>query len=312
MKKRLKQIAWITVLKTIITILLLYITYTKTDLKLLREHLSKVNVLLFAAGYAMQNLSVILSSVRSRLYLKEYGANISAYNCLTLYYLGMFYNLILPSGIGGDGYKIYLLWIKERFPKWKALRVFFYERLNGLAALTFIVLFFALKSSLVERHWSIYPITIALLALLFPSYLLGACLIFRDRFRSACQCMPFSLLSQSTHTISALLVFYALDISNDHTILANYLLVILISSVVAILPITIGGCGIRELTFLYAAETLSIVDLNTGISFAICNYILYLTAGLTGGLFFYNLKKWKISNGTIEDAKCSSRSSFMA
>ena len=38
--------------------------------------------------------------------------------------------------------------------------------------------------------------------------------------------------------------------------LMSYLLVFLISSIVAVLPISIGGMGVRELTFLYGAQIL--------------------------------------------------------
>lgn len=302
-----KKTAWITALQILITIILLFVTYVRADIEILAEQLSKINVMLFIFGYMVQNLSVIFSSFRSRLYLREYGASISIYNGITLYYLGMFYNLLLPGGIGGDGYKIYLLWAKERFAKLTSLRVFFYERLNGITALIFIALVFALHSSLIELYWYARPLIWSLLILVFPTYLLGACIIFRDRLRIAYKCLPYSLLAQCIHAISALIIIYALNITDDPVIIFNYLLVIMASSVVAVLPITIGGCGIRELTFLYAAETLSIVDLNTGISFAICNYILYLTAGATGGLFFYNLKKWKISDGIIKDAERTNR-----
>jgi glycosyltransferase 2 family protein len=43
------------------------------------------------------------------MFLKCTWVNIPEKHIIQLYLLGIYYNLFLPGGIGGDGYKIYLL-----------------------------------------------------------------------------------------------------------------------------------------------------------------------------------------------------------
>lgn len=57
----------------------------------------------------MFNISKIISSIRLNRYFKDINLSLSQTYNLKLYYLGMFYNLFLPGGIGGDGYKIYII-----------------------------------------------------------------------------------------------------------------------------------------------------------------------------------------------------------
>ena len=53
--------------------------------------------------------SKLIASVRLNRFFQAIDLNISESYNLRLYWLGMFYNLFLPGGIGGDGYKVYLL-----------------------------------------------------------------------------------------------------------------------------------------------------------------------------------------------------------
>ena len=60
--------------------------------------------------------------------------SVSPLRNIKLYYVGMFYNLFLPGGIGGDGYKVWML-RREFSSSWKSLiLISFLERLNGLEA----------------------------------------------------------------------------------------------------------------------------------------------------------------------------------
>ncbi|QKG53302.1 lysylphosphatidylglycerol synthase transmembrane domain-containing protein [Hymenobacter sp. BRD67] len=60
-----------------------------------------------AAG--LFTLSKLISSVRLNTFFRAVGIQLTERYNLRLYWLGMFYNLFLPGGIGGDGYKVYLL-----------------------------------------------------------------------------------------------------------------------------------------------------------------------------------------------------------
>ena len=59
---------------------------------------------LFAA-LLLFNASKIASAFRLNVYQRHGGVSLSESENLRLYYTGMFLNLFLPGGIGGDGYK---------------------------------------------------------------------------------------------------------------------------------------------------------------------------------------------------------------
>jgi uncharacterized membrane protein YbhN (UPF0104 family) len=68
----------------------------------------------------------------------------------------------------------------------------------------------------------------------------------------------------------------------------EYLLVFLISSIVAVLPITIGGIGSRELVFFYGAQWLG---LNEGTSIGISMTFFLITAFVSLSGLMYHFKK---------------------
>jgi len=61
---------------------------------------------------------------------------------LQLYFLGMFYNLFLPGGIGGDGYKVYYLHKHLSAPLKKSILALVLDRVTGLIALGILSLIF--------------------------------------------------------------------------------------------------------------------------------------------------------------------------
>jgi len=60
--------------------------------------------LLFAAFFFV--LSKVVSAIRLNLYFENINVKMGQLANLRLYWLGMFYNLFLPGGIGGDAYKV--------------------------------------------------------------------------------------------------------------------------------------------------------------------------------------------------------------
>ena len=57
--------------------------------------------------FILFNLSQIVSAKRVHTYLSNINITPTFKYQLMLYYVGMFYNTLLPGGIGGDAYKAY-------------------------------------------------------------------------------------------------------------------------------------------------------------------------------------------------------------
>ena len=66
----------------------------------------------------------------------------------------------------------------------------------------------------------------------------------------------------------------------------DYLTLFLVSSVVAVLPISIGGVGVRELTFLYGFGLLG-SDANSGVLFSFLFFLITALSSLAGTLFLH-------------------------
>ncbi len=69
----------------------------------------------------------------------------------------------------------------------------------------------------------------------------------------------------------------------------EYLTLFLLSSIVAVLPFTIGGVGARELVFIFGANYL-MIDKNTAVAFSILFFMITAVSSFTGIFFETKLK----------------------
>ena len=100
-------------LKVLISALLVYFILTKINIWEIKGILLRSNFLFLCIAAIFFVLSKIVAAVRLNLYFHQLGIPLTHTSNLKLYALGMFYNLFLPGGIGGDAYKGYL--IKKNF-----------------------------------------------------------------------------------------------------------------------------------------------------------------------------------------------------
>ncbi len=107
-KRKLGNIAK-SILKFGITFVALYLVFTKVAIKDLKEVITKSDPLFLFLGFLSFFLSNVVASLRLNAFFKGIKLYIPEIYHFKLYLLGMFYNISLPGGIGGDGYKIYFL-----------------------------------------------------------------------------------------------------------------------------------------------------------------------------------------------------------
>ncbi|HEY0667897.1 MAG TPA: lysylphosphatidylglycerol synthase transmembrane domain-containing protein, partial [Sphingobacteriaceae bacterium] len=127
------------VLKIGITALSLYLVFKKVDPKDLKSAFSTTNPLFLLAALIFFVISQVISASRLNSFFKGIGLHISEGYNFRIYLLGMFYNLFLPGGIGGDGYKVFLLKKLHKTSARKLLWAIFFDRLSGLWALALII-----------------------------------------------------------------------------------------------------------------------------------------------------------------------------
>jgi uncharacterized protein (TIRG00374 family) len=96
---------------------------------------------------------------------------------------------------------------------------------------------------------------------------------------------------QSIQVLCAYTILLSLGIKNSEWI---YLDLFLVSSIVTIIPITVGGLGMRETVFLLASSMAGI-DENKAVSLGFIFFIITAISSLTGA--FVRLEKPKKSEG---------------
>ena len=270
-----------TLLKLILTGLAMYLVFRKIDPVQLWVITQSINWAWMIPAVLLFVLSKVFTAFRLNRYFKDIGLQLSEKLNLKLYWVGMFYNLFLPGGIGGDGYKVYLLNKTYKTPAKKLIQSALLDRLGGLIAIVFLLfgLFLVVDIKLDFLESSLWNTLMILgLALTLPAFWLTQKLLFRDFLPSFWPANFWSFAGQIAQLICAWFILMALRI--DEKILA-YQLVFLLSSIVAVLPLTIGGVGARELVFVYAHSYAGIEE-TAAVAFSLIFFLISAAVSLVG------------------------------
>ena len=104
-----------TLIKLIIFATIIFLIVRKIDERLLLEVIAQANPAWVLWAIFWFALSKMISAFRFNLLLRAENMYLTRMENLRLYWLCMYYNLLLPGGISGDGYKIKVL--MDRFGK---------------------------------------------------------------------------------------------------------------------------------------------------------------------------------------------------
>lgn len=275
------------VIKILISILIIYIISRNVNISQLIGFVLKSNVLFIGLAMLLFIASKIVSAVRYQLFLQGEAVNVSFSENLKLYYLGMYYNLLLPGGISGDGYKIKVLMQNFNKDLKLLLKLTLMDRFSGVWALMQISLgLLLLLKTLVAYFWLIGILLIASIGL---PWALNKIFKWMDS-RSYGRIHLISLGVQLLQTGSAICLIVALG-QKLHWIPYSFLF--LISSLAAMLPITFGGAGAREVTFLYGTQYLQ-TEAESGVAIAFLFYLISTIVSFFG--IIYSFKPIKFSN----------------
>ena len=279
-----------TILKLVLTGVALYLVFRKIDTAQLLQLSQTLNLLWLVPAVILFVLSKVATAIRLNRYFENIGIRLSESQNWRLYLIGMFYNLFLPGGIGGDGYKVYLLNKMFKTPVKKLVQAALLDRLGGLVAIIFLLfgLFLMVDIELEFFESTVWnSLMLAGLALTIPGFWLAQKLLFRDFLPSFWSGNAWSFAGQIAQLICAWFILMALGI--EEKILA-YQLVFLLSSIVAVLPLTIGGVGARELVFVYAHSYAGIEE-TAAVAFSLIFFLISAAVSLAGAFVKVDLVK---------------------
>ena len=271
-------------LKLTITAVALYFVFRKIELDKLLTYYKTADLLYLFIALTAFVMGQFISALRLNVFFRKIDLYVSDRSNFKLYLLGMFYNVFLPGGIGGDAYKIYLLKKKFNYKIRSLFWCIFTDRLIGLLVLFCLAVFlFLFLPGYGRFQWYaclLIPLAILVYHIFIRQFLPQFKGIFFDTFSQ-------SFFIQVLQLFCALFILFAFGISEEYV---SYLFLFLISSIVASLPITIGGVGAREITFLYGAEMLGL-NTNLSVALSFMFYIMTLLTSLSGIYFSLDHKK---------------------
>ncbi len=274
-----------TAIKITLSLGILGFVLYKIDTEELLRVFSRVNLWYLIPALLFFAVSKLIAAFRLNRFLASTGIIISDAFNIRLYLLGMFYNLFLPGGIGGDGYKIWLL--NKRFDV-KARNIFWailIDRVMGLLALFCLASGLAVFIPIPEVYrnfvWLLIPVSVA-------AFYFFVRILFSKYLKIFFQTLGQSFLVQLSQVISAVFILMSIGVFGE---LHEYIFVFLLSSIVAALPMTIGGIGSREITFLFGAEMMGL-DISNSIALSLLFYLITAFVSLTG--IYYSIRDDKL------------------
>jgi len=288
-----------TVLKVCITAIALYWVFSKVEAdyreqamenikagsdeyplsfwQFVRQTITDSNPLFLAFAFMAYGCSIVIASSRLNGFFKGVGLILSERYNFRLYLLGLFYNLFLPGGVGGDGYKIYFLRRKFTIKGRKLLSAVFFDRLSGLWALCLITAALVIFIPRLQ-----IPNQVPIVVVIIGSVVYYAIIrrYFSDFSKRFFRTHLKALGAQSMQVICAIFLLYALGFEGKF---APYLLMFLLSSLVAVVPFTVGGLGAREMVFVFGAKYFQL-DMHLAI---LISLLFYLTSALLAAFGSY-------------------------
>ncbi|NKI32893.1 flippase-like domain-containing protein [Croceivirga thetidis] len=275
------------VLKIIISAALLYFIFTKIEFGDVLEVLQSAKPMWLFFAVLLFVLSKILNAFRLNLYFKAIGVKLTQLSNLKLYLLGMFYNLFLPGGIGGDAYKGYLIQKQFKVKTKRVVGVLLLDRLSGM--LLILIYALILGSTLDWQAFNAYrwflpalaPIGVGIFWWINKAW-------FTYALKAFWGSIGYSAVLQLLQLAAVGCIMQALSVLDNES---AYLFVFMISSIVSVIPMTIGGFGSREVTFLYGSLWLG---LNKDISIALSLTFFTITALVSLFGMVYHFKKLRL------------------
>jgi len=274
-KKNKSQI--LTGIKIILSVLALIYVLKKVSLTDIADILLESYLPYLIVALIMFIGSKLGASFRTLLILRKYEVNIHWWQNLKLYWTGMFYNLFLPGGIGGDVYKTAIInRLHGKGLKTSAAAIIM-DRVAGVAALSILALICILFTSLADKYTYVVYIGIPFVII---GFILLVYLISPGLKKLILKMLSWSFLVQFLQISAVLFILLAFGQKIN---IPEYILVFLISSIAAMLPVSIGGIGIRELVFLYLSDFF-LLDKNFAVTVSFTFFLITAFSSLLGAI----------------------------
>ena len=287
-------------LKLAVSAGLLFYLFRHTDFGLLWQSFKGVNFIFFGASVAVFFVFQLVSALRWQKTCQTLGFERAYAFFLRIYFIGIYFNTFLPGLLGGDLVRVFYL-VKEGASKAVASLSVLYDRGFGLlAALFLLVLFLPGQGDFLPP-----PAQRSLFYLTAGGLLLSLALVFgarhlRERFSPelfhtlTAVTLPsnfgklfcLGLMVQVLFCLHFFLLGESLGLDLPWP---RYLLMVPLVGILASLPVSLGGFGVREGSLSYLLALLGYPK-ELGIALGFLAYGVMLIGGVVGGVLYLGKK----------------------
>ncbi len=300
-----------------VTLLLLGFFAYEMDLKKFLSILSSADPTLVLSATALQMFIILLAVFRWRVILENFQIEAGLSSLTKIMFIGQFFNVFLPSQIGGDVFRAYYLSKSHHRGMSTTLTTTLVERSAGLFALLFMGCLFAALHRIVVQGISLLYLFIGLIVAylaanvaLFHSWIhrrLTSLLIrfglsnvegklelvyeglttLRKNKKAIANCL---LLSGVIQFLSVVVMWLAALAIGVHKPFYIFLIFIPIVNLTIMIPLTISGFGTREGVYILLFSLIGLPR-ETSLTLSLLNFLIVTLASLPGGIAYSMYKK---------------------
>ena len=296
------------------------------DLKNVADILKTANIYLLVLSLSTHIFGVWITAVRWKTLLDTQKAGLGVRTLTVSVLIGFFFNNFLPTSIGGDVFRAYDAAKKGKIQIGTSASIILVERFSGvIAAATYAIVALFLGFTAIGNQSVIIPIVIFFVITIILAFLIINPSMLRmdrlfDRFRilrklkgklsdvyktlqsfkkykmALVKILVFSFLLQFAVILNYYLAAKALGIELG---LASFLFIIPVITIIAMLPISIGGAGLRENSLVIIMIALGAAN-DKATLVSLLTFIMLIIVGIIGGIT-YNVRPY-IKEGTIKNS----------
>jgi len=294
-----------TAAKAVVTLLLLALLFRKVDYAATLRHLRDITPLTAVVSLVVLNAGIALANARWRIVLQSVGRTFTDWYLFRLNLVGQFFNQALPSTVGGDGMRVWLLY-RDGCSFAEAINSVLIDRLTGFAVLGTMSLYglptLVERTLAIPKGRTIAGIVVMIIALCVVFYVLARGRTRLAKFRGGrfiAQIIADMLFLAARPGVSAKIILLSIgaqvsafvviwlilrDLGADVSVIG----VMIVAPVVLLLlvaPISIAGWGLREGLFVIGFGLFNVPE-DIALAASIVFGLITLAEGLIGGVFW--------------------------
>ncbi len=295
-----------------ITLIAFLIKTQFKDIQSLIKILKTVSIPWLILSASTHIFGIWITAVRWKILLHTQKINISTRSLTSTVLIGFFFNNFLPSTIGGDVFRTYDVAKKANKPLGTSASIIVVERFSGIiSAATYAVIALFLGFTAIGGQSIIIPIIIFFVICLMLGFIIinpsilrleklvkkikflgklkqklsntyNTFLSFKRYKMALVKVLIYSFLLQFAVILNYYLAAKSLNINLS---LTTFIFIVPVVAIIAMIPISIGGIGLRENSIVYIMVAMGVGNEKA----ALCSLILFamlIFVGIIGGITY--------------------------